>query len=145
MSAGRICIRNVDIATIDESAQTAARRMKDRKVGTLVVLSSDSKPVGIVTDRDLALRVLAEGRDGTQTKVVEVMTPAPNTVRESTPIEDALRIMRAGAFRRVPVVNAEDHLVGLLALDDILELLAEELTDIGRLMHAEEPASLGRE
>lgn len=142
MSVGRICVREVDVISEDESAQTAAGRMHSRKVGTLVVVDSETRPVGIVTDRDLTVRVLAKGLDGTQLPVRDVMTHTPETVYPETAIEDALRRMRVGAFRRVPVVDDDGRLVGLLSLDDILELLAEEFTEIGRLIHEEEPGRL---
>jgi CBS domain-containing protein len=144
MSVGRICVREVDIVTEEESAQAAASRMHSRKVGTLVVVDDDRRPVGILTDRDLAVRVLAQGLDGTQVPVREVMTHCPETVYPKTSIEEALRRMRVGAFRRVPVVDDDGRLVGLLSLDDILDLLAEEFAEIGRLIHEEEPGSLGR-
>lgn len=142
MSVGRICVREVDVIGEEESVQTAAGRMHSRKVGTLVVVDADSRPVGIVTDRDLTVRVLARGLDGSQLPVSEVMTHCPETVYPETAIEDALRRMRGGAFRRVPVVDDDGRLVGLLSLDDILELLAEEFAEIGRLIHEEEPGSL---
>ena len=91
MSVGRICIREVDIIDESESAQVAASRMHARKTGTLVVLNRDRMPIGIVTDRDLTVRVLAEAKDPVQTTIRDVMTPCPRTVREDTPIEDALR------------------------------------------------------
>jgi CBS domain-containing protein len=144
MSAGRICVREVDVISPQESAQAAAARMHDRKVGTLVVIDEQRMPIGIVTDRDLTVRVLAEGRDGSQTTVAEVMSAAPATVSEQTPIEDALRLMRSGAFRRVPVVDEDGRLAGLLSLDDILDLLAEEFRDIGQLIQEEQPRALGK-
>jgi CBS domain-containing protein len=142
MSVGRICIREVDIIAPEESVQVAAGRMHSRQVGTLVVMNADRDPVGIITDRDLTVRVLAEGRDAATTTVADVMRGPLKTVHEETPIEDALRIMRSGPFRRVPVVDGEGKLVGLLSLDDILELLAEEFASIGKLLEAEEPRSL---
>jgi len=144
MSAGRVCVREVDIAAPEESVQVAAGRMHSRKVGTLVVVDDQHRPVGIVTDRDLTVRVLAEGRDGGTTPVAQVMTPAPKTVTEETSIEDALRLMRSGPFRRIPVVDDEGVLAGLLSLDDVLDLLAEEFAEIGHLIHSENPASLAR-
>ncbi len=142
MSVGRICVREVDLADADESVQVAAQRMHARKVGTLVVLDSEKRPTGILTDRDLTVRVLAEGRDPFHTRVGDVMTRSPKTVREETPIEEALALMRAGQFRRLPVVDAEGALVGLVSLDDILDLLAEEFREIGRLVQEEGPESL---
>jgi len=142
MSIGRICIREVDVINPDESARVAASRMHSRKVGTLIVVDEAMVPVGLLTDRDLTTRVLAEGRDGNATPVRKVMSPAPSTVEENTSIEDALAIMRSGTFRRLPVVDGEGHLVGIVSLDDILELLAEEFSEIGWLLRQEEPGSL---
>ena len=142
MSVGRICAREVDLAEENESLQAVAERMNARNVGALVVLNRAEKPVGIVTDRDLAVKAVARGLDPYQTVAADVMTPSPATVQEDTPIEDALRVMRSGGFRRVPVVDDEGKLVGLVSLDDILELLAEEFQDIGRLLSKEGPRVL---
>jgi CBS domain-containing protein len=144
MSVGRICVREVDVAAPDESAIVAARRMLSRNVGTLVVVNAAGEPIGIVTDRDLTLRVLAAPRDPHEATVGEVMSAIPRTVPEDSPIETAIRIMRGGKFRRLPVVSAEGKLAGLVSLDDILELLTEELKEIGRLLQEESPRVLAR-
>ncbi len=144
MSIGRICIREVDIAEAEETAQVAAQRMHDRKVGCLVVLNKDREPIGIITDRDLTVRVLATGRDSVQTPLSEVMTRSPKTVHEETAIEEAVRVMRRGAFRRLPVVDASGKLAGLVTLDDILDLLTEEIREIGGVLAQETPRSLAR-
>jgi len=144
MTCGKLCIREVDLAEPHESVQVAARRMHSRKVGTLVVVDGANRPVGLLTDRDLAVRVLAEGLDPVQTTVREAMSPSPTAVSEETTIEEALRIMRRGPFRRLPVVNSAGKLVGLLSLDDILDLLSEEFADIGQILVAESPVSLAR-
>jgi CBS domain-containing protein len=140
MSVGRICQREVDFTEPEESVFRAAERMRDRTVGALVVLNDARQPVGIITDRDLTTRVIAAARDPFATKVQEVMTPEPKTAGEETPIEMALSLMRGGAFRRLPVVNERDELVGLVTLDDILMLLCEEFTAIGALLVRETPA-----
>ena len=140
MSVGRICTRYVDLADPEETVQAAARRMLERKVGTLVILDQAKRPVGLLTDRDLVLRVLAQGQDPRQTSVGEVMTKEPKTVTEGTPIELALALMRSGAFRRLPVVGSDGTLVGLVSLDDILSLLAEELREVGTLVEREMPS-----
>jgi len=142
MSVGRICIREVDLAEGTESAQAAAQRMHARNVGTLVVLDSDKRPLGIVTDRDLAVRVIGHGLDPYQTTVGNVMTAFPNTVNAQTPIEEALQMMRAGKCRRLPVVDDAGRLVGLLSVDDILELLISEFREIGLLLNQESPRCL---
>jgi CBS domain-containing protein len=96
MSVGRICVREVDTANPDESIAVAAERMHQRAVGTLVVVNNTHQVVGIVTDRDLVSRVLAQGRDPMQMAISEAMTVAPKTVSENTSIESALMIMRSG-------------------------------------------------
>ena len=107
----------------------------------LVVVNEDAKPVGIITDRDL-FPLLLTVRNPTETSLSEIMTPAPKTVSEETPIESALAIMRSGRFRRLPVVDHDNKLVGLVTLDDILMLLAEEFVQIGGLLERETPRSV---
>jgi CBS domain-containing protein len=139
MSVNKICIRDVDTACPGETVEVVAQRMHQRAVGSLVVVSNESEPIGIVTDRDLVARVLAKGISPVETNVREVMTPGPKTVFEETPIETALALMRSGGFRRLPVVDRNYQLVGLITLDDILMLLTEELTQVGRLLEKESP------
>ncbi|WP_169977793.1 CBS domain-containing protein [Tautonia rosea] len=139
MSVGRICTRVVELADPDESVRSVATRMVGRGVGTLVVTNAARHPIGLVTDRDLVARVLAEGKSGDETTVLEVMTRAPSTVDEETPIERALELMRSHAIRRLPVVGGDGVLIGLVSLDDILSLLAEEFRNIGTLIEKEMP------
>ncbi len=142
MSVGRICVREVDTAEPLESVQVVAERMHSRNVGTLVVLDEDKKPIGLVTDRDLTIKVLARGLDGQEMKVQQVMTKSLKTVREEASIEAALTLMRSGLIRRLPVVDESGALVGLLSLDDVLDLLAEEFGEIGKLLRREAPRAL---
>lgn len=144
MTVGRICIREVDLAEPEETVQVAASRMNARKVGTLVVLDDESHPIGLLTDRDLAVRVVGKGLNGFETFVQEVMSPLPDAVAEDAPIESALAQMRAKAIRRLPVVDSDGKLVGLISLDDILELLCEEFEDIAKLVRREGPMSLAQ-
>jgi len=139
MSVGRICQRDVDTAGVEESVRCIAERMHQRSVGALVVLNTAKTVVGIVTDRDLVVRALAAGKDADTTTVTEVMTPAPVAAREETPIESALSWMREGEYRRLPVVDDRGSLIGMVTLDDILRLLAEEFSDIGCLLDRETP------
>ncbi len=145
MSVGNICVRNVDTVSPDDSAQLAAGRMHDHKVGTLVVQNTEGRPVGIITDRDLAIRVIAPGLDVTTTDVADVMTSTPETVTEDTPIESALRLMRSGPYRRLPVVDSHGTLVGLISLDDMLKHLVDEFDQITELLQEESPDSLAKE
>ncbi|QDT86142.1 CBS domain-containing protein [Gimesia chilikensis] len=144
MTAGRICTREVDLVDQNESVQVAAERMNSRNVGTLIVLDEESHPIGMLTDRDLALRVVGKGRDAIETTIADIMTRFPCSISEDTSIEAALTKMRSGGFRRLPVVDQEGKLIGVLTLDDILELLCEEFTEIGKLIQKESPASLAQ-
>jgi CBS domain-containing protein len=139
MSVERICQRDIDTARPDESCFQAAERMHQRTSGALVVVDHANVPIGIVTDRDLTVRVIAAQRDPYTTSVREVMTPRPKTVSEMTEIESVLSLMQAGEFRRVPVVNDLGHLVGIVTLDDVLLLFSEGFTLIGRLLEQETP------
>ncbi len=140
MSAGRICVREVLVAEPEESVREAARRMQKADVGSLVVLDPDRRPVGILTDRDVTLRCVAEGRDPERTTISAVMTAPAVCVPESTPIEDALSRMVGIPARRLVVTDAAGRLAGILALDDVAELLAEEGERIGRLLARRRPA-----
>jgi CBS domain-containing protein len=142
MSVGRICIRQVDTAGPQESTVDAARRMRERQVGTLVVVDGEARPMGLITDRDIAMRVVAAGCEGARTPVADIMTPMPMGVLEDTSIESALGHMRVGRMRRLPVIDGTGALVGIVTLDDILVRLAEEFSLIGGLLAREAPHQL---
>lgn len=139
MSVGRICTRDVDVASSDESAQQAAERMHQRTVGTLVVVDANQQPIGIITDRDLVVRVVAAGREPNVTTVNRIMSPRPETAQEDTSIEHALERMGRGGYRRMPVVDHAGRLVGLVTLDDILMVLAGEFDQAGRVLAHQTP------
>ena len=139
MTIARICQRNVDTAQTVESVRTAAQRMGTRNVGTLVVLNEIGRPVGILTDRDVAVRVVGQGRDPYSTSVGSVMTEDLETVPEDISVEDALRRMRSRGVRRLPVTNGDGECLGMVSLDDILAHLVKEFAVLGRLLEASTP------
>ena len=141
MTVGDLCNRRVVIATPDESLTAAARRMSDLHVGTLVVVNDTrggQMPIGVLTDRDLVVRVLAERRDVDRLVVREVMTGELVTARESENLYDALKKMRSFGVRRLPIVDDDGALVGILTFDDLVELVAEELSDLSSLVSREQ-------
>lgn len=142
MYVDRICSKDVDLAEPDESAWVAAERMHQRAVGTLVVKDKSNHPIGILTDRDLVERVLAPDRDPHTTLVQEIMTSHPIRIRDNASIHGAVALMRSGEFRRLPVVDANDRLVGLISLDDILMHWCDEFADIGYLLRKETPRAV---
>jgi CBS domain-containing protein len=139
MTVASICNRDVYTADVREGIEIVARRMDDRNVGTLVVIDASRHPIGIVTDRDLALRVLGEARDPAKTLVGDVMSSHPRMIEDSMPVEDALRTMRRLGVRRLPVVDASKKLVGMVSVDDVITLLARELGDLGEIVDEAAP------
>jgi CBS domain-containing protein len=121
-------------ATPDETVRAVAARMNERDVGTLVVVGEGRRPIGIVTDRDVAVRCVAAGLDPEETRVSAIMSEPVRSVYEYTPIDAALRKMAGMHVRRCPVVDHVGALVGILAVDDVLDLLAEEMSAVGSLV-----------
>lgn len=140
MSVGRICTRVVETIDADDNASVATRRMKTERVGTLVVLDGDGRPQGIVTDRDIALRVVGERRDAEKTAVADIMSAPVDAINEDTTIDWALHRMADRGVRRLVVVDDEGRLSGLLSVDDVLALLIEEAEDLGALLRQQLPA-----
>jgi signal-transduction protein with cAMP-binding, CBS, and nucleotidyltransferase domain len=141
MNVGMICCRTTHLADAGEPVQAAAERMRHENVGTLVVLDAGRRPVGIVTDRDLVLRVVAAGLDARATRVAQVLTANPRTVGETASIEEALATLRDLAVRRLPVVDGGGALVGIVSMDDVLQHVAEELSSLGRIAGWVRPGS----
>ena len=140
MSAGRICSRVVATASPDETVETAAHRMAEYDVGTIVVVEgSPVQAVGIVTDRDIVTRCVATGREVTKTPLSEVMSKPVQAVEEHTPIEQAVSRMASAGTRRLVVTGETDRVVGILGLDDVLDLLTQEHAAIGRLLEKQQP------
>ncbi|HJS85008.1 MAG TPA: CBS domain-containing protein [Acetobacteraceae bacterium] len=110
--------RDVRIASPDDTAQQAARLMREEDTGALPVGEND-RLVGMVTDRDLAVRVAAEGRDPARTKVREVMTPEVRYVFEDEDLKRVAETMAEQQVRRLPVMNRNKRLVGVVSLSDI--------------------------
>ncbi|WP_456455896.1 CBS domain-containing protein [Thermovibrio sp.] len=120
--------RKVVVIEPEDSVRLAAKRMQDKLVGSLVVIEGE-RPVGIITDRDIALRVVGEGR-GPETPVKEVMTKDPITIREDATFFELTKAFRDAAVRRLIVVDKEGKLVGLISIDDVVELLTTEFANL---------------
>lgn len=136
-----ICQKDLDLIGPDESVATAADRMRQRTVGSLIVVDGAKRPLGIVTDRDLVIRALADARDADSTPVSEVMTPDVVVATRGTFINSALRLMREGPFRRLPIVDEKGVLVGLVTIDDVLIRLGREFGEVASLIEMETPAA----
>jgi len=135
MTVGKICIRTVITARPEESARVAADRMQRYNVGALVIVANN-QPIGILTDRDLVLRVMTRGNDPQRVDLASIMSSKLVCVQEQTPLEDAMNLLRGYQIRRLVVVNQANELVGIFTLDDMLELLGEEQQAIAALMRS---------
>jgi len=129
LTVGEICTREVTFADKDTDLVTAAQLMRRDHVGALVVvdhLDGERKVAGLLTDRDIVTFVIAQGIDAEPLYVEDIMSTPVVTVREDDSLIDLMRTMRAHGIRRVPVVNEKQDLIGLVTLDDVLRMLAEE-------------------
>lgn len=133
MNVGEICNREVVIAYRDTRLVEAAKLMREQHVGSLIIVVdrlSERVPVGILTDRDITVGVVAKDLDPRGLTVADVIDAGKLlVVREQDDLPDALRLMREKGVRRVPVVSKSGALAGIVTLDDIVELAAEELQD----------------
>lgn len=105
--------------TETDSVRKVAELMRDENIGPVPVIDDQSRLIGIITDRDLVLNVIAKGLDAANTKVSEAMTRDPVSCKEDEALEDALEKMGSYQVRRLPVVNAQERVVGIIAQADI--------------------------
>jgi len=124
MSVGEYCVRKVVTAGPEDTVHTAAQRMAQHEVGALVI-TEGRKPVGIVTDRDLVMRVLVQGDNPQMVALRTVMTNNLVCVSEHAALEEAVSRLRTYHLRRLVVVNEAGELVGVFTLDDLLKLMGE--------------------
>lgn len=134
MNVGSICTRRVITTHPQLDVQAAAELMRQEHVGFLVVVPEQPRgpqpPLGVITDRDITISVVAKRADPAALRVGDVMSIQPVLVAESDSIDVALRTMRRAGIRRVPVVNGRAEVVGVLSLDDLLEFVAREMESL---------------
>lgn len=134
-------LQNPNVATVDSSVDVrqAAVLMRQEHVGDLVITElrdGHIQPVGVITDRDIVVEVVAKGVDPATVTVGDTIKRELVTVREDSGIAAALGKMRSSGVRRAPVVNANGELTGVLSIDDIIEHIAEQLSDVaGAIRH----------
>lgn len=136
MTVGSFCNREVVIARRESTIIEVAKLMRLHHVGDVVIVEDRENitvPVGIITDRDLVVELIADGVDLELVTVGDVMSYELVTARTDNSIWETLKRMRGLGVRRIPVVNGQGGLEGILALDDILELLAQELSMLAKV------------
>ena len=112
MTANPTCVSEKD------TVRDAARIMAKQDTGVVPVVNG-KKVVGIITDRDIVVRLVAEGKDANSAKVVDAMSKQIKSIREDAGVDEALQLMSSAQVRRIPVVNASDELVGIVSMGDI--------------------------
>ncbi|SFU50331.1 CBS domain-containing protein [Nitrosomonas eutropha] len=140
MTVSEICNREVRTIQRDGSILEAARLMRQYHVGALIVIDKVNDraiPVGVITDRDLVVEVLATGLDKEAITVDDVMTQELFAVKENTAIHDAINFMRRKTIRRLPIINDAGELTGIITTDDVMEILSEEVLDLAKLIRYE--------
>ena len=142
MTIGEICTRETVITTRETTVAAAARLMRQHHVGTLVVVDQVNGgkrvPVGIVTDRDAVVEVMATGLDPNAITVGDIMDQELVTARENEGVLETMQIMRYKGVRRLPIVDKDGQLVGIVSFDDLLEVLAEELSELAKIFAREQ-------
>jgi len=116
-----VMTKNIVCCLPNETVVKAAQLMKGRDIGSVPVIENEQtkKVVGIVTDRDLALEIVAEGRDPQTTKVEDVMTHSVVTCRPEDNLQEALDVMAEYQLRRIPVVDNDNKIVGIITQADV--------------------------
>jgi CBS domain-containing protein len=120
MQIKEVMTRDVEVIRPDDSIQEAARKMKDLDVGAIPVCDGE-RLVGMITDRDITIRATAEGRDPSNTTAQETMTPEIYYCFENQNIEDAALLMMEKQIRRLPILDDNKKLVGIVSLGDVAE------------------------
>ena len=140
MSIGEVCNRDVVIADRSDSILNAVRLMRKYHVGDVVVVEEKEghrRPIGILTDRDIVVELLAAGVDLDALTISDAMSFDLLTLRESDDLLDSIERMQRRGVRRAPVVDDRDALVGILTVDDIIDLISEQLRGVTKLIGRE--------
>lgn len=135
MSIAQTCNRNVIFIDANANISEVAEMMREKHVGSIIVVDQAGKPIGIITDRDLVIEILAKEVPPDSVILKDIMTTDPVVIKESEDISDALDKMRHKAVRRAPVVDDEGLLSGIISVDDILTELGAEINDIIALIN----------
>ncbi|MDD4566820.1 Hypoxic response protein 1 [Methanoculleus chikugoensis] len=139
MGIVKCCREQVVAVSPDTPAVEVARIMGEKNVGSVVVVTGDNRPAGIVTDRDLAIRVTAQERNPGEVRVSDILTRDVITFQDSMGIYEAIQKMTAEGIRRMPVVDDGGRLIGIVTMDDIVRMLGEEMAAIAKNIEKQSP------
>lgn len=136
MSLERICGKTVVTISPDATVLDAAKLMQSQHIGSLVVID-EFRPIGMLTDRDIVLKLVANEKKPGETAVKSIMTANPTMVNVNYDVLDAVRLMRDRGVRRLPVIDEHRHLLGIITLDDVLTAFGAELGDLAGAVQKE--------
>ena len=137
MFAGDYCNRDIAIIGKTDSIFTASQLMRDHHVSDVLVVDSsngENTPIGILTDRDIIVNVVADGIDLNVVTIEDIMSYKLITARESDDLLVTIKRMRLNGKSRLPIVNHRGGLIGILSIDAILHLITEQMIDIGQII-----------
>lgn len=140
MPISHICNREIVIAKRGNTVLEATQLMRQHHVGNVLVVDEHGGikiPVGIVTNRDLVIEIHAHGIDPAEITLGDILAQELAVVKEDTGVFEAIQYMREIGVRRLPVVNGEGAIIGILAMDDLLDLMTEELSMLTKLVRHE--------
>ncbi len=141
MNVGELCSRIVVLARRTTPLAEVAKLMREHHVGCVVVVDESAQgrtPVGLVTDRDIVIEVIAMDLDCHAVTAGEAMGPELVTVQEDESILNVLRLMRRRGIRRIPVLSTSGALTGIVSLDDLMEVVAEEFDHLSKAIASEQ-------
>jgi signal-transduction protein with cAMP-binding, CBS, and nucleotidyltransferase domain len=138
MNISELCQRNIVAVDANDSIRTAANAMRERHVGEWVITSGSSPrtAIGVVTDRDLTIEVLANGIDPASLRIGQVARGALIDVAAEATLKDAVEAMERGGVRRLLVVDEDDAVIGIVAADDVLAAVSSELEGLSRALRS---------
>lgn len=141
MSIKALCTRDIIAVGRDDSVSKAAALMRQNHIGDVLVVEKKHDvmvPVGIVTDRDVVVEIVAPGLDPKVITVGDIMLPVIFTINENDGIFDAIRLMSDKGVRRLPVIKKDGSLTGIITLDDLLLLMSKEFCSFANLLNKEQ-------
>ncbi len=141
MKVGQYCTRAVKCISATQDVLDAARRMRDEHVGFLVVHEDGDpfrRPIGVLTDRDIVLQIIARQVDPASVAVQDVMSREPLVANETDDLNELMEAMRLVGVRRAPVVDQRGALTGVIAADDVVDVIAGLMCDLAGSIKSEQ-------
>ncbi|HOI13091.1 MAG TPA: CBS domain-containing protein [Methanoculleus sp.] len=139
MGLVKCCREQVIAVSPDTPAVEVARIMGEKNVGSVVIVTGDNRPVGILTDRDLTVRVMAQEKNPGEIRAGDILTRDVITFQDSMGIYEAIQKMTDAGIRRMPIIDDAGKLIGIVTMDDIVRMLGEEMAAIAKNIEKQSP------